>query len=497
MRTPADYTQRCVTQGVLYKTALLALWAAGHQATILWTWEHSATRIDWPIATIVLAMAFLFAAFKLKIWSALYPARPALILFACAALASLLNRYTIDLPQMSMAFFLLGAYGWFGLHRAAWPQWSRGLAPALLLSLILPFSLEFSSGLGFGLRLVTASAVEQILTMTGIPAISSQDIIVIENAISHIDIPCSGLKSLWVGSVFFVAALGILSIALTLNTAWKYGVFVCLLLSANFFRVFVLTVLTSVYHAPQIAEILHVPLGVLGFLTACVVAWFLLSLPPKRPHTPHSMPEIFSPKRASHGLWILFGVLGWYALFDPTAPPSTRTPHAPSRQGQSVPNGLPSTFKAHALPLNAGEIKYFSRSRTTSAYKWNFSTPTITGSVLRVQSRDLNMFHAPELCMAAHGVVIDQMETLSLDPTRQIRVMSLNNGQAIGIYWLQSGTEMTDDFLKRYWRYLWSGEKEWTLFSIVLFSPLPSRENFLKDIVIPLYSSTQEKMPQE
>jgi exosortase O len=103
------------------------------------------------------------------------------------------------------------------------------------------------------------------------------------------------------------------------------------------------------------------------------------------------------------------------------------------------------------------------------------------------------MFHAPELCMAANGVVVDRMETIQITPDRQVRVMALNNGQATGIYWLQSGKSMTDSFGERYWRYLWSNEKEWYMISIIINKPLAFRQDVVEKIIEPFYVAVSGK----
>lgn len=102
------------------------------------------------------------------------------------------------------------------------------------------------------------------------------------------------------------------------------------------------------------------------------------------------------------------------------------------------------------------------------------------------------MFHAPELCMTANGVAVDNMRTITISSNRRARIMSLNNGQAVGIYWLQSRTFMTDSFGERYWRYLWSGEKEWNMISIVVNKPPSYKLDDIENIIEPFYSALSE-----
>ncbi len=449
---------------------------------MLWLTQKSVQRTDDLLIVIFLSIALGFAVYSAKIGSDLYAAKPALMLFFIAVCGSIFNALTINFRQADLMFWLLGIYGWLGLNQALWPKWSRALNIGILVAFAVPFYLEFSSGLGFGLRLLTASLVERTLEIVGINAISSQDIIITENAISHVDIPCSGLKSIWVGSAFFLTALTILNIKITLNTVWKYCVFILLLLSANMFRVLILTVLTSVYHLPQIAEAVHAPIGILGFSISCGAAWFLLNHS-SNPSPPNDlMPKVFSDHSKKYCLFLIFCLIGWQAAVIIRNEPA-------ATQNKIIPVTLPPLIQLHSLSLTDGEKKYFSRSEQTIASKWGFIFEKNEASILLVQSRDFNMFHAPELCMAANGVVVDKMETIKIAPDRQVRVMALNNGQATGIYWLQSGKSMTDSFGERYWRYLWSNEKEWYMVSIIINKPLSFKPNLIEKIIGPFYAA--------
>ena len=70
----------------------------------------------------------------------------------------------------------------------------KNLPVAGLLACILPFNTQLNNGLGLPARVLTAQVVEQLLSMLHIGAISSYDIIVLENGIAHVDVPCSWIK---------------------------------------------------------------------------------------------------------------------------------------------------------------------------------------------------------------------------------------------------------------------------------------------------------------
>jgi exosortase O len=471
----------------LLKIVLLALWTFGHWSTVLWLVQISMKRPDALLIVIFLSVASGFSVYKAKIGNDLYVTKPALMLFFTATCGSIFNALTINFHQADLMFWLLGFYAWLGLNKDLWPKWLTAINIVILIAFAVPFYLEFSSGLGFGLRLLTASLVEQTLEIVGVDAISSQDIIITENAIAHVDIPCSGLKSLWVGSVFFLATLAMLNIRITLNTLLMYGAFIVLLLSANMFRVFILTVLISVYNLPKIADAVHAPIGILGFSISCGAAWFMLNRSKNTSIQQDLMPKALSDKKAKYSLCIILClVCSQIVIIAWNVTPAAAT----STTAQLV---LPIALKGQSLPLTEGEKRYFSRSEQTIAKKWRFAFESHEGSILLVHSTDFNMFHAPELCMAANGVVVDRMETIQITPDRQVRVMALNNGQATGIYWLQSGKSMTDSFGERYWRYLWSNEKEWYMISIIINKPLAFRQDVVEKIIEPFYVAVSGK----
>ena len=97
-----------------------------------------------------------------------------------------------------------------------------------------------------------------------------------ENGVSQVDLPCSGVKSLWTGALFLIAATWIERRPLNLRWLGVAGIFGGLLLAANLARVAVLVLVGQVAGWPLAAEMIHVPLGVLGFVAACAAAVMLM-----------------------------------------------------------------------------------------------------------------------------------------------------------------------------------------------------------------------------
>lgn len=472
--------QSCSSRLESIKAAVLILFILAHWSTFLWLAQQSAQRAEVIFMVVLLAVGVGFAWHNTKTdANDCHVTKPALWLVIIAVGGSIVNTMTIRFPQANLTLLLLGIYGWLGLRSSLWRQWSKALSVVLLLAIAVPFYLEFRSGLGFGLRLLTAALVEQTLATLGINAISSHDIILTENAITHIDIPCSGLKSLWIGSLFFLMVLIIFNRQLTWEVGWKYLVFILLLLSANTFRVLILTLLTAVYDQPEMAEIFHIPLGILVFGISCGVAVLMLRMQ-TNPSQPILTPPRVSNQIATALLLLMIVLSGWQLVL------SIRNTTLVASQ-EIMPLNLPPQFHPQPVSLTTSEQHYFARSDQTIAQKWRWGFEHYTGSVLIVQSLDFNMLHAPELCMTANGITVDTMTTVRITPTLQIRVLSLNQGLLTGIYWLQSGTDTTDNFGERYWRYVWLQEKNWRMIAFIINQPYPIESNMMKKLTQTLY----------
>ena len=198
-----------------------------------------------------------------------------LLLMLGAGICSIVLQCIIDIKQVTVLLFILGTYGLWGLF--ANPNfWQKNLPVAGLLACILPFNSQFNSGLGLPARVITAQVVEQLLSMLHIGAISSYDIIVLENGIAHVDVPCSGIKTLLVGTLFLLAATWLEGRKLGLKWLAVCAANFLMLVSANALRVTVLVLVAQVLKQPMYAEILHVPLGIVGLVCASFLSWLML-----------------------------------------------------------------------------------------------------------------------------------------------------------------------------------------------------------------------------
>ncbi|NTU83980.1 MAG: archaeosortase/exosortase family protein, partial [Chloroflexales bacterium] len=214
---------------------------------------------------------------------------PALVLALGGSLLYLAAERLLDINLLSATIAGLATYGLLGLWMS--PRvWRQGFPAALLLIGALPFGDHLDVFVGYPLRIATATIVRDGLAAAGAASLGVDTILVFESGITQVDLPCSGVRSLWTGALFFLAAT--LLERRRIGPGWLVAGagFAALMVLANLARVAALVVVGPVLGWPLLAEMLHVPLGVLGFAGACVAAVAMLrrlpALPGPDPGTP-------------------------------------------------------------------------------------------------------------------------------------------------------------------------------------------------------------------
>ncbi len=271
---------------VVANTAILALWlwlfrpVYAYLATIFTRQEFRTNQVVLIAALALVAMQVRRGDFHIQphIAPQLYP--PALAVALGGAALFVMAEKFLDINTLSAALFGLASYGLVGLWLRP-VYWRQGLPAALLLVGALPFGEHMETFIGYPVRLATARIVSEGLTALGAPNIGSgpirvETILVFENGISQVDNPCSGVKSLWTGGLFFLAATWIERRRVDRHWLTSAFFFAVLLLAANLTRVAVLVGVGQVLGWRLLAEMLHLPLGVIGFVFACAAGLAML-----------------------------------------------------------------------------------------------------------------------------------------------------------------------------------------------------------------------------
>lgn len=408
-----------------------------------------------------------------------------LLLMLGAGICSIALQCIIDIKQLTVLLFILGTYGLYGLFCEPY-FWQKNLPIAGLLACILPFNSQLNSGLGLPARVLTAQVVEQLLSALQIGAFSSYDIIVLENGIAHVDVPCSGIKTLLVGTLFLLAATWLESRKLSLKWLALCVANFFMLVSANAMRVAVLVLVAQVFKQPMYAEILHVPLGIVGLVSACFLTWLMLQ---KLPKFSHLQPSNFSEKHNSEifrnqpwvklGLIVVVGVLGVVCQLY----------HVESATVAIAPMNIPAQIVSESIALNPREQEFFGNYPETQTEKIRFASGNLRGSMLTVASTSWQTYHAPELCFFASGIPVDRIERKQLTSAILARWLSLKDNTLSATYWLQSPQGTTDNFLSRITSDIRHKNQTWVLVSILFDNLVNPETSEIQDFVTAIHDA--------
>ncbi len=464
-----------ITSGIV-NGAIVALWVVLF-APIYDNLAVIFTREDFRTSQIALIGALILIAFRLKrrpfhfrIDTPIHTYPPAIALALGGSILFVAVERFLDINTLAMMLFGLATYGLLGLWMAP-RAWRAGFPAALLLIGVLPLGDFLDVFIGYPMRIATATLVRDGLTAAGVSSIGVDTVLVFENGISQIDLPCSGVKSLWTGMLFLLAATWIERRPLNLRWLWAAAVFTALLFVANLARVAVLVSVGEVLNLRFVAQLIHVPLGILGFVAVCAAGVWLMRLIP-RTHTdaPESVEAPQPRVWPSVALALALIVLNLFnsprpllALTDATSQPWTL-------------NAV-SEFNMAPVQLRPGEVDWLLRDGAESVTRTRFNWRGITGSLMLVPSRNWRAHHNPERCLENDGLRTEQAATHWVQGDLSVKLLTLTQGQSgaperrlSAIYWFQSAERTTDDYGTRLWSALSLNPERWVLVSILFDS---------------------------
>lgn len=444
-----------------------------------------------------------------------------------SSLAYLAVERWLDINTLSATLFGIATYGLIGLWLAP-ASWRSGLPAALLLIGILPFGEHMQTFVGYPMRIATAEIVRQGLASFQIASTGVDTILVLENGVAQIDLPCSGIKSLWTGALFLLAATWLERRAVNWRWLLVALTFVALLFVANVLRVAALVVSAQVLNLHALAEMLHVPLGVLGFSGACAAAFALLRfcapLALKKPDTVHhrfrfgtqisqipqirrwkSVPSVLSVSRIvmysdtktklqmARPLWhtpLLAAIILVMALAYAPRAQTGLTAQAPQWN-------FPPTLQTQPLPLKADEVAWLTRDGAEAATRFRFNWQGISGSMILVTSTTWRAHHRPERCFEVYGLSLDTSQTQLVHENFPLRVVTLrdpkSNARLSAAYWFQSAARTTDDYGTRIWADTAAPAERWVLVSILFDENVKATDARVRE----LYASLHGVVAQE
>jgi exosortase O len=420
---------------------------------------------------------------------AMHPAALAMLLGSSAGF--ILAERLVDINTLSASLFGLALYGLLGLwlDRA---RWRAGLPAALLLIGTLPFGEHLQTFVGYPVRLLTAMVVQEGLAAFGVQAIGIDTILVFENGISQIDLPCSGVKSLWTGGMFLLAATWIERRSFHRRWFLVGLIFAALLFVANLARVAILVTVGQALNWRLLAEMLHVPLGVIGFGAACAaLVWMLRRFVPEMSA---SQPSMRSPLETAGPRWLapalVTAILGLALLYTPRP----QTAAAQSSSELRFQTGL----AAEAWAFTPGELAWLSADGPLDAGRWRFEWQGYRGSLLLITSNTWRAHHRPERCFEAYGLTIDDSHSQLLSADFPLRLVSLRAAQKhqnyTAVYWLQAPGRVTDDYATRIWSDLSPQRQTWVLVTILFDRTVDPLDADLEDFYTGLRQAVDDSL---
>lgn len=394
----------------------------------------------------------------------------------CGSVLYLLVERFLDINTLSASLFGLASYGLLGLWMSP-VGWRKGLPAALLFIGALPFGEHMQTFVGYPVRVLTAAVVRDGLAATGVRSVSVDTILVFENGISKIDLPCSGVKSLWSGGLFFLAATWIDRRRVNLRWVGAALGFAVLLLAANLVRVAVLVTIGEVAGWRLLAEMLHVPLGVAGFAAACLISLFLLrwsgQWDDKLQPQGEASPAVKRPCWLGPALCMAVTLMA--VLYAPR-------PEAASAQ-TALDWHFPPSLEAEPWPLSDEEWSWLQQTGAQQAERRRFTWRETSGSILLVSGTSWRAHHRPERCFEVYGLAPQESRTTLVAQDFPVRLLALSSSGAglstgsqkillSAAYWLQSADQITDDYAMRIWDDLSPKRQKWVLVTILFDTPI-------------------------
>jgi exosortase O len=419
---------------------------------------------------------------------------PAFLLALAASSGYLLVERFLDINTLSALLFGLASYGLLGLWLEPY-RWRQGIPAMLLVVGILPFGEHLETFVGYPLRTFTAGLVRDGLNALGFHSVGVDTILVFESGISQVDIPCSGVKSLWTGALFLLAATWIENRRLGISWLLAAAATALLLFLANLVRVTLISLTGPALGWTLLAQMLHVPLGVLGFVAVCAAALFILRRLPVLESHPAPASTGLLPRPAWLGPLLVLCALLFALVYAPRGA-------VQALASRPAPAWLFSQdWQVRPAPLSTQEQEWIRETGATTADRYTFrwqpaegassasatAVQPLAGTIMLLSSQTWRGQHRPERCFEVFGLSVQESFTYLEQPDFPLRFLALSGSGAPGpvsaVYWLQSTSLTTADFGQRIWADLSPQRERWILVTVLFdrrYDPqLPELASFL------------------
>jgi exosortase O len=383
---------------------------------------------------------------------------PAVLVVGSGALQVLTRRF-LDMDLVSAALLLVALYGLAGFHLPG-HLWRRAASVVALAVAVLPFGYHLEVYAGFPARLLATKSASGVLGALGVANSSTESLLVMENGLASVDLPCAGMKSLWVGALLTLALAAVQG----RRVGWRLAAVLAgqgaAMLTANAVRVTVLALLAVAAGQAELASLLHVPLGLFGFLLAAgAAAWATVRFVPIVRAAPGGDA---GPRQAS----LLPPLLVTSALVALAAVSTRRPLPLPPREApQAV---LPDAFSAVPQALTDAEADLFGRHHAAGARKFAFSWAGRRGSLLLVPATSWRAHHPAATCLVAAGLTLQGTSTLAPGDGFAAQQLVLGPVPAGAVTWFQQGDRTVATLAERIAEAPFGSEAPWVMATVML-----------------------------
>ena len=400
---------------------------------------------------------------------------PALLIWLPAIFLYLANEVNIGFHTLSAVLFIVYAYGLSG-HFLSKNHWRAILLPVLLIILVLPFEHYLDLYVGFPLRLLSSKWAASTLQVFQSKTISVESILMVDNKAAIVDLDCSGIKSLWVGLIFYLLLTWVEKYRVGLRWLFVSALFIALLILANTVRIVLLVVLDLVLDQAELARLLHQSLGLLGFIVSSVIIWFLLHyFVPKNTQTSDAPQKKVTFLQGFISTVFMLSVIG-LAIYN------YKPFQKPNNTLIKPKFKLSEKYHLSAIKLNPQELNFF-KNNASVAQKYTFEIPhkqqTIKASMVLVWSQQWRSQHVPENCYLSQGYTIISKGVWTLEPQFNVRSLNLSKARDhqsplpfSGVYWFQSKNRTTSDYSSRVFDSFFQSKQSWVMVSILWQTPI-------------------------
>ncbi len=433
---------------------LPAVWVAAH-VDVLRRLGDQFVRGDRRLDVVLVAAALVVGVWRQRPTLRPPTARPGPLLLLALVFLGELAAAALGMPDLRVALFGAGCLGIYGLY-ASPGALNAALPWAGLVLVSLPLAPFADVFFGFPARVYTADMVAELLRAWGVDAVTRETVLILDRphgvAAIGVEAPCAGIRSLWTGVVFLMGAVVIEERRLDRWSAGAFVVTVGGVLFANLGRVATLVVLGGVLGWTELAGWVHVPLGLGGFVAAAGLGWWVLQEAGRADPGVDGVPSprlsllLVAPALAA-------GLLGGRLAARVDAPALAWEP-----PGSATP-----------IPPTEAETRTFGLG--SGLRKWRIPE----GTLLVLPAERWRDHHAPEACLLAQGLVIDDARTLQVDAGFSVHTVRIADGDATAVYWFQARGRTTPDVAERAWASLVGAEERWVLVSARLDGEPPPR----------------------